>query len=228
MGGSAFTITFSLRPSERSPRSPRILFLISHIPRFNMPFIDLFEKWPPLISINLFSPDKQVNHIMRKSMSNLVVRLGFWAVGQTHAKWQAFEKPENKRQMYGSQVWVDRLPYICLLFSGFSNVCHFTCIWSRALKLGCITNVNMLFLTMGFVCLFYENKFMLISGGHISNRSMPFIPFIPFKPFLLLFWLPLFSPEFVSSPRVCAQLVPFHTHSNTWFPCTTTFVLPTH
>ena len=77
MGGSAFTITFSLRPSERSPRSPRILFLISHIPRFNMPFIDLFEKWPPLISINLFSPDKQVNHIMRKSTSNLVVRLRF-------------------------------------------------------------------------------------------------------------------------------------------------------
>ena len=69
---------------------------------------------------------------------------------------------------------------------------------------------------------------MLISGGHISNRSMPFIPFIPFIPFLLLFWLPLFSPEFVSSPCVCAQLVPFHTHSNTWFPCTTTFVLPTH
>ena len=42
---------------------------------------------------------------------------------------------------------------------------------NRALKLGCITNVNMLFLTMGFICLFYENKFMLISGGHISNRS---------------------------------------------------------
>ena len=32
MGGSAFTITFSLSPSERSPRSPRILFLFSHFP----------------------------------------------------------------------------------------------------------------------------------------------------------------------------------------------------
>ena len=63
-------------------------------------------------------------------------------------------------------------PYICLLFFVFSNVYHFTCTWPRALKLGCITNVNMLFLTMGFICLFYENKFMLISGGHISNRSM--------------------------------------------------------
>ena len=30
----------------------------------------------------------------------------------------------------------------------------------------------MLFLTNGFICLFYENKFMLISGGHISNRSI--------------------------------------------------------
>ena len=30
----------------------------------------------------------------------------------------------------------------------------------------------MLFLTMGFVCLFYENKFMLISGDHIANRSI--------------------------------------------------------
>ena len=75
--------------------------------------------------------------------------------------------------MYGSQAWVDWLPYICLLFSGFSNVCHFTgCIWPTALKLGCITNVDMLFLTMGFICLSYENKFMLVSGGHISNRSI--------------------------------------------------------
>ena len=32
MGGSAITITFSLSPSERSPSSPRILFLISHSP----------------------------------------------------------------------------------------------------------------------------------------------------------------------------------------------------
>ena len=29
----------------------------------------------------------------------------------------------------------------------------------------------MLSLTMGFICLFYENKFMLIGGGHISNTT---------------------------------------------------------
>ena len=74
--------------------------------------------------------------------------------------------------MYGSGSTQACLPYICLLFSGFLNVCHFTCIWPRALKLGCITNIDMLFLVMGFICLFYENKFMLISGRHISNRSI--------------------------------------------------------
>ena len=112
-----------------------------------------------------------MNRIMRKSMSTLVIQPRFRALGQMHVKWQTFEKPE----MYGSQAWVDWLPYICLFFCGFSNVCHFTCIlpFPKALKLGCIANVNMLFLSvMGFTCLFYENKFMLISGGHISNRSI--------------------------------------------------------
>ena len=112
--------------------------------------------------------------IVGKSMSTS----SFRALGQMQVKLQTFEKAENKRQMYGSQVWVNWLPYICLLFSGFWNVCHFTCIWCRALKLGCITiNVDILFLTMGFICLFYDNKFMLISGSHISNRSIS-IPFL--------------------------------------------------
>ena len=44
---------------------------------------------------------------MRKSMSKLVMQPSFRAVGQTHAEWQTFEKPKNKRQMYGSQAWVD-------------------------------------------------------------------------------------------------------------------------
>ena len=33
-------------------------------------------------------------------------------------------------------------------------------------------SVDMLFLMNGFICLFYENKCMLISGSHISNRSV--------------------------------------------------------
>ena len=48
------------------------------------------------------------------------------------------------------------LPYICLLFSGFSNVYHSACVWPTALKLGCITNFDMLFLVMGFISLVDE------------------------------------------------------------------------
>ena len=41
-----------------------------------------------------------------------------------------------------------------------------------ALKLSRVTNFDMLSLTMGFICQSDENKFMLISGGHISNSSI--------------------------------------------------------
>ena len=42
--------------------------------------------------------------ITRKSMSKLIMQPRFRAVGQlTHAEWQTFENPENKRQMYGSR-----------------------------------------------------------------------------------------------------------------------------
>ena len=43
---------------------------------------------------------------MRKSMSKVVIKTSFRAVGQkAAAEWQTSE--ENKRQMYGSQAWVD-------------------------------------------------------------------------------------------------------------------------
>ena len=45
-----------------------------------------------------------MNPITRKSMSKLVMQPSFRAVGQTHAEWQTFEKPENKRQMYCGQA----------------------------------------------------------------------------------------------------------------------------
>ena len=105
--------------------------------------IDLMQIWRLLISINGISSIKEMNPITRKSVSKLVTQPSFRAVGQTHAEWQTFEKPENKRQiMYGSQAWVDWVPYI------FSNVCHFVCVWTTARKLGCITNLDMLFLVM--------------------------------------------------------------------------------
>ena len=50
------------------------------------------------------------------------------------AEWQTFEKPENKRQMYGMRS-------------------HSACVQPTALKLGRVTNFDMLFLVMGFISL---------------------------------------------------------------------------
>ena len=63
---------------------------------------------------------------MKKSMSKSVKQPSCRAVGQKHVEWQIFEKLKT---MYGSQAWVDLLPYIYLLFSGFSNICHSACVW---------------------------------------------------------------------------------------------------
>ena len=63
--------------------------------------------------------------------------------------------------------------YICLLFSGVSNVYHFACVWPTALKLDCITNFDMLFLVMGFISLVNEIQFMLISSRHICKVHTP-------------------------------------------------------
>ena len=43
---------------------------------------------------------------------------------------------------------------------------HFACVWPTALKLGCITNFDMLFLVMGFISLVDEIQFMLIFSSH--------------------------------------------------------------
>ena len=64
------------------------------------------------------------------------------------------------------------LPLGCVLFSFFLNVCHSACIWSAALKLGYLTNLDMLFLVMGFISLIDEIQFMLISSRHICIRSI--------------------------------------------------------
>ena len=62
--------------------------------------------------------------------------------------------------------------YICLIFSVFSNVYHSACVWPTALKLGCVTNLDPLFLEMGFISLVDDIQFMLISRRHICIRSM--------------------------------------------------------
>ena len=48
--------------------------------------IDLMKIWRRLISINWISSAKEINPIMRKSMSKLVIQPSFRALGQTHAK----------------------------------------------------------------------------------------------------------------------------------------------
>ena len=75
----------------------------------------------------------------------------------------------KKHYYFIGQLWqlgLGRLTYICLLFSGFSNVYHFACVWPTALKLGCITNFDMLrFLVMGFISLVGVICIMSIIGG---------------------------------------------------------------
>ena len=55
-------------------------------------------------------------------MLTLVIQQSFRALGQMQVKWQTLEKPENKRQMYGT-VWHEifagvlfcRLAFFCVL-----------------------------------------------------------------------------------------------------------------
>ena len=68
--------------------------------------------------------------------------------------------------------WTDCLPYICLLFSSFSIVSYSVCVWPTALYLSRITNFDILFLVMGFICFVGEIQFMLISSHHICIRAI--------------------------------------------------------
>ena len=101
-------------------------------------------EWRNLWSIGMLNHSKthsipyeipltqQINYT-RKSTSKLPIQLSFQRIQcrLKHAKWQTFEKPENKRQMYGCQLTQASLLYICLLFLGFANVCNFACFWLK-------------------------------------------------------------------------------------------------
>ena len=43
-----------------------------------------------------------MNHITEKEYVKIGMYLSVRKIDQTHAEWQTFEKPENKRQVYGS------------------------------------------------------------------------------------------------------------------------------
>ena len=45
-------------------------------------------------------------------------------------------------------------------------------VWPTALKLGCVTNFDMLFLVMGFISLIDEIQVMLISSRHINLHKV--------------------------------------------------------
>ena len=76
---------------------------------------------------------------------------------------------------------MDRLTTIYLSFIfGFSNVYHSAYVWPTALKLGCVTNFDMLL----FISLIYEIQFMLISSCHTCIRSISIILFQCFATYM--------------------------------------------
>ena len=94
---------------------------------------EIMQRWRLLISINLISSTKAMKPtITRKVMSRLLIQPSCSEEGQTQAEWHTFEKLIRDKCMkvrfgwtdrhtfvsylYDSQVWVDWLPYICLLF----------------------------------------------------------------------------------------------------------------
>ena len=66
------------------------------------------------------------------------------------------------RRMHGIQSTQASLPYICPLFSGSSSVCYIAGVCPKFLKVGCVTNVDKVFLVMRFISLIDEIKFLLI------------------------------------------------------------------
>ena len=96
-------------------------------------------------------------------LSTKDVNIGIWGEG-----WSPPRLKNPKIRDEYTHAW---LPYIRLLFLGFSNVYHCACVWPTALKFGSITNFDMLFLVMGFISLIDEIQFMLISSRHICIWS---------------------------------------------------------
>ena len=88
-------------------------------------------------------------------------------IGINWISWTKEMNPIMSKSM-SKLVW---LPYICLLFFGFSNVYHSVCVWPTALKLGCFTNFDMLFLIMtGF------------NGGPLAKCPIIFLSENPVNP----------------------------------------------
>ena len=71
----------------------------------------------------------------------------------------SFVRKSMSTLVYGSQAWVDPLTTIHLsLIFGVFKCLSFCIFWPTALKLGCITNFDMLSLVMGFISLVNANQ----------------------------------------------------------------------
>ena len=111
----------------------------------------------------LLEPSKQV---MRASLSGSTKNtrdrrgtLRLSSLSGIRTLWTYIQKKKGKKFKILTRVPRDR---------------NFACVWSTALKLGCITNLDMLFLVMGFISLVDEIHYMLISSRHICIRSIDF------------------------------------------------------
>ena len=111
------------------------------------------QSWQLLISINYISLTKEMNPITRNNMSNLVRQPNFRAVGQTHAEKQSVRPSLTYCSTSLSNVRVFRMSVLFRVFAG-----------PTALKLGCITNFDLLFLVIGFTSSVDKIKFILISS----------------------------------------------------------------
>ena len=75
--------------------------------------------------------------------------------------------------------------HLSLILEFFKYLYHFACVWPTALKLGCVTNLDTLFLVM--ISLIDEIQFMLISSRHICIRSIKYCNLVDWSPLDLCF-----------------------------------------
>ena len=140
--------------------------------------ISAYTTWPEnfLKKKTSFSPSSNWHHCHLGGLTTIYLSLICMTVRIGWTDYHTFVS-----YLYDSKAWVDWLPYICLLFSGFSNVYHSVRVSPTALELGCVTNLDMLFLVMEFISLVNEIQFMLIrsiaysTNLHNLQKSRPLV-----------------------------------------------------
>ena len=115
-------------------------------------FLNIYSKMSPLLFEGRFSILCCISPFFKSSIRffpflsfSVSLSLSFFhlSVGQTQGEWQTFEKVENNRQTMSSHA---------------------------ALKLGCVTNFDMLFLVKGFISLVDEIQLMPTITAFLSQK----------------------------------------------------------